>query len=321
MKAIVYAQYGQPEVLQFKELDKPTPKNDEVLVNVCAASINSWDWDRLTGIPRLYRLLHGLSRPKLPVLGADIAGKVTAVGDKVTKFRADDEVFGDLCAYKWGGFAEYVCAPEIALVTKPDGMTFEQAASIPQAGVLALLGIRDKGKVRPGQKVLINGAGGGVGTFAIQLAKAFGADVTGVDSREKEEMIRSIGADHFLDYRQHNFTRMQDKYDLILDVVANRSMWEYRSALKPGGIFTMVGGTPGTILQGITLGSLISLVDSRKLGIVTHKPNEGLEYLISLFKEHKLTPVIDRIFPLNELANAFRYFAGGQVKGKLVITI
>ena len=321
MKAIVYEKYGPPEILQLKEVEKPLPKDNEVLVKVHAASINSWDWDLLRGKPRLYRLFSGVFKPKHQILGADIAGKVEAVGKDVTQFQPGDEVFGDLCVCGWGGFAEYACASEDALALKPASMTFEQAAAIPQAGVMALQGIRDYGNVQSGQKVLINGAGGGVGTFAVQMAKALGAEVTGVDSTEKLAIMRSLGADHVIDYTQEDFTEKEQTYNLILDVAGYHSIFDYKRALSPEGRYIMVGGSVGRILQVMFLGPIISRTGKKKLGILVHKPNKDLAFLIELFEAGKVVPVIDKSYLLNETPEAFRYFGEGHVKGKIVITI
>lgn len=236
MKAILCRKYGPPDVLELREIDKPSPEDDEVLVRVHAASVNSWDWDNLRGKPFLVRLLMGLLKPKYQIPGADTAGRVEAIGKNVTRFQPGDEVFGDLCACGWGAFAEYVCAPEDSLALKPANATFEQAASVPQAGVMALQGIRDYGRTQPGQKVLINGAGGGVGTFAVQIAKSLGAEVTGVDGTPKLDTLRSIGADHVIDYTQTDFTLSGETYDLIFDVAGHRSMFDYARALAAKGI-------------------------------------------------------------------------------------
>src|SRR3989440_10404101 len=229
MKAIVYTEYGSPDVLQFKEVEKPTPKDNEVLVKVHATSVNAGDWHLLRAKPFLMRLMgYGLLKPKHTILGSDIAGRVEAVGRNVKQFQSGDEVFGNTAKYGFGGFAEYVSVPENALVLKPTNISFEEAAAVPQAAVVALQGLRDKGRIQSGQKVLIHGAGGGVGTFAVQIAKAFGAEVTGVDSTRKLDMLRSIGADHVIDYTQEDFTKSGQRYDLILDVVASQSIFDYK---------------------------------------------------------------------------------------------
>ena len=322
MKAIVYTKYGSPDVLQLKEIEKPTAKDDEVLVRVHAASINSWDWDLLRGRPFVNRLGGGLLKPKrIKILGCDIAGRVEAVGRNVKQFQPGDEVFGDISGCGWGGFAEYVCAREDALALKPSRMTFEEAAAVPQAAVLALQSLRDKGQIQPGQRVLINGAGGGVGTFAVQIAKSFGAEVTGVDSASKLDMLLSIGADHVIDYAQEDFTKNGQRYDLIIDVVAHRSIFDYKRALNPSGIFVAIGGSTARILQVVSLGPFISMTGSKKMGLLLLKPNEGLAFMIELFEAGKVVPIIDRCYPLSEVSEAFRYFGEGRAKGKVVITV
>ncbi len=320
MKAIVYEQYGSPEVLALKEVEKPVPGDEEVLIKVQAASVNSWDWDLLTGKPYPYRLLFGVRKPKHPVIGSDVAGRVEAVGKQVRLLQPGDEVFGDLSGCGFGAFAEYVCVPENLLALKSSRMTFEQAAAIPQAGVLALQGLR-QGKIQSGQKVLINGAGGGAGTFAVQLAKLYGATVTGVDKAHKLEMVRSLGADHVIDYTQEDFTAQEEQqYDLILDMVAARPLSAYKRALRPGGIFVMVGGSIPLILKVLLLGSRIS--KTRKMGILAHQPDPiDLDALKELFEAGKVVPVIDKRFPLQETADALRYFGEGNVLGKIVITL
>jgi NADPH:quinone reductase-like Zn-dependent oxidoreductase len=255
MKAVVYTIYGPPEVLQLKQVEKPTPGDDEVLIKVHAASVNSWDWDLLRGVPFVNRILAGLLKPtKIRILGCDIAGRIEAVGKSVKLLRPGDEVFGDLSGCGWGGFAEYVCARDNAVVLKPANMTFEQAAAIPQAGLLALQGLRDKGQVQAGQKVLINGAGGGVGTFALQIAKSFGAEVTCVDSANKLDMLRSSGAGHVIDYKKEDFTWNGQHYDLILDVMGYHSIFDYKRALSPRGKYVMVGGCTALVNQVLFLG-------------------------------------------------------------------
>ena len=321
MKAIVYTKYGSPDVLKLKEVEKPTPKDNEVLVKVHAASINDWDWGLLRGKPFMNRLFFGLLKPKNKILGGDIAGQVEAVGRNVKQFQPGDEVFGDLCGCGFGAFAEYVCARENALVLKPPSMTFEEAAAVPQAAALALQGLRDKRQIQPGQKVLINGAGGGVGTFAVQIAKSFGAEVTGVDSTRKLDMLRSIGADQVIDYTQEDFTKSGQRYDLILDVAAYHSIFDYKRALSPKGIYVMVGGSNAQIFQGFLLGPLISMTGSKKMGILMHKPNKDLAFMKELFEAGKVVPVIDRRYPLSEVPEALWYFGEGHAQGKVVITV
>ena len=321
MKAIVFTKYGPPDVLQLKEVEKPTPKDDEVLVKVHAASVNSYDWELLRGT-FFSRLFFGLLKPKIKILGVDIAGRVEAVGRNVKQFQPSDEVFGDISACGWGGFAEYVCASENALALKSASMTFEQVAAVPQAAVLALQGLRDKGQIQPGQKVLINGGGGGVGTFAVQIAKSFGADVTGVDSTKKLDMMRSIGADLVIDYTQEDFTKNGQRYDLILNVAAYGSIFDYRRALSPKGIYVMTGGSVARIFQTGLLGPWISMTGSKEMGSLMHKPNNrDLVFMNELLEAGKKTPVIDRRYPLSEVAEALRYFGEGHAQGKVVITV
>ncbi|HUU62957.1 MAG TPA: NAD(P)-dependent alcohol dehydrogenase [Dehalococcoidia bacterium] len=321
MKAIVYTKYGPPDVLQLKEVEKPTPKDNEVLVKVHAASVNDWDWGLLQGTPFMNRLLFGLLKPKYTILGCDIAGRVEAVGRNVKQFQPGDEVFGDISGYGFGAFAEYICARENALVLKPASMTFEEVAAVPQAAVLALQGLRDKRQIQPGQKVLINGAGGGAGTFAVQIAKSFGAEVTGVDSTSKLDMMRSIGADHIIDYTREDFTKNGQRYDLILDFAAHHSIFDYKRALSPKGIYVMVGGSTARIFQAMFLGPLISMTGGKKMGILAHKPNKDLAFMKELFEAGKVVPVIDRRYPLSEVAEALQYFGEGHAKGKVVITV
>ena len=322
MKAIVYHKYGSPDVLNLEEVQKPTSSDDEVLVKVHAASVNSSDWEFLRGTPFANRVLSGLLKPtRIKILGADIAGRVEAVGRNVKLFQPVDEVFGDISGCGWGGFAEYVCARENALTLKPASMTFDEAAAVPRAAVLALQGLRYKGQIQPGQKVLINGGGGGAGTFAVQIAKSFGAEVTGVDSTSKLDMMRSIGADQVIDYTQEDFTQNRQSYDRIVDMAAHHSTFDYKRALSPKGIYGVIGGSQLRILQTVLLGSWISLIGSKKMGLVLHKPNKDLAFMIELFEAGKVVPVIDRRYPLGEVAEALRYFGEGHVQGKVVITV
>jgi NADPH:quinone reductase-like Zn-dependent oxidoreductase len=322
MKAIVYSEYGNADVLKLKEVEKPAPKDNEVLIKVYAGSVNSWDWDLVRGKPFLTRI-GGFSKPAYPILGADIAGTVEAVGRNVKQFVPGDEVFGDLSGCGWGGFAEYVCAREHALTLKPASMSFEEAAAIPQAAVLALQGLRDKGKIQEGQKVLINGAGGGVGTFAIQLAKMYGAaEVTVVDSGGKLAMLQSIGADRLIDYTQEDFAQGEQRYDLILDVVGNRSIFDFKRVLNPAGSYVMIGGSLTRLLQAVLLGPLISIVERKQMGILIHKPNQRDQHVMKeLYEARKVTPVIDRCYPLSEVAEAVRHLGEGRIKGKVVFRV
>jgi NADPH:quinone reductase-like Zn-dependent oxidoreductase len=323
MKAIVRYQYGSPDVLEFRDIDKPVVGDDEVLVRVHAAGVNMADVDYLRGRPDSARLMTGLREPRNHALGLDVAGQVETVGTNVTRFRPGDEVFGDLTEYGFGGFAEYACAPEDAFALKPANLTFEEAATVPQAGVMALQGLRGKRPVQPGHKVLINGAGGNIGPFAVQIAKSFGAEVTGVDSTGKLDMLHSIGADHVVDYTKADYTRSGQRYDRILDVAAYRSIFESKRALKPNGVYVMVPGSMDRMFQAMFLGSLLSLAGSRKMGILAWKPfkQEDVAFLKELIEAGKVTPVIDRRYPLREVPEALRYQEDGHPRGKLVITV
>lgn len=321
MKASVTNRYGSPDVLQIKEIDKPVPKDNEVLLKVYASSINSWDWDLLTGKPYVYRLLFGILTPKIKILGADVAGRVVAVGKHVKQLRPGDEVFGDISGCNWGGFAEFVCASENVFALKSAQMTFEEAAAFPQASVLAWQGLRFNIQIREGQTILINGAGGGVGTFAVQIAKSFGAVVTAVDSSGKLDMLRSIGADHVIDYKHQDVSKTGAKYDFILDVFSQRSIFHYKRLLNPSGTYVMCGGTIGRILETAIFGPFLSMT-GKKMGILVHVPNaKDLQSLNKLFEKGKIVPVIDRRYPLNEVAEALRYFGSSLHKGKIVISV
>jgi NADPH:quinone reductase-like Zn-dependent oxidoreductase len=323
MKAIVYTRYGPPEVLQLKEVAKPTPKEDEVLVKVHAASVNAYDWHLLSADIFLVRLMGGgLLKPKNTILGADIAGRVEAVGRNVKQFQPGDEVFGDIAGCGNGGFAEYVSVPENALALKPANLSFEEAAAVPMAAVTALQGLRDQGKIQPGQKVLINGASGGVGTFAVQIAKSFGAEVTAVCSTRNLDMARSIGADQVIDYTQEDFTQNGQQYDLILAVNGYHPILAYKRALTPKGIYVMAGGTPAQIFQAMLLGPWMSKTGGKKMGNVSAKQSQtDLVYLKGLLEAGKIKPVIDKCYPLSETAEALRYRGEGHARGKVVITV
>jgi NADPH:quinone reductase-like Zn-dependent oxidoreductase len=323
MKAIVYTKYGPPDVLELKEVEKPTPQDNEVLVKVHAASLNAYDWHLLRADPFLVRLMGGgLLKPKNQILGADLAGRVEAVGRNVKQFQPGDEVFGDLSGCGSGGFAEYVSVPENALALKPANMTFEETATVPMAAVTALQGLRDKGKIQPGQKVLINGASGGVGTFAVQIAKSFGAEVTAVCSTGKMDMARSIGADQVIDYTQEDFTQNEQRYDLILAANGYHSIWDYKRALSPKGIYVMAGGSMAQIFQAMLLGPWISMAGSKKMGALSARPNQkDLVFMKELLEAGKVVPVIDRCYPLSEVADALRYLEEGHAQGKIVITV
>ena len=319
MKAIVYEKYGSPDVLHLQEVEKPTPNDNEILVKVHTASVNAADLEYLRGTVMIR--MGGLLKPKNQILGSDIAGRVEAVGRNIKQFQPGDDIFGDSFYYGFGAFAEYVCVPEKALALKPASMTFEEVVTLPQSGLLALQGLRDKRKIQPGQKVLINGAGGGTGTFAVQIAKLFGAEVTGVDSTRKLDMVRSIGADQTIDYTQEDFTKSGQRYDLILDVVVSRSIFDYKRALNPKGILRMVGGSMSRLFISTFLGPLISR--NKKMSIVMWKQmkKEDLVFMKELFEAGKVVPVIDRRYPLSEVAEAFRYLEEGHHQGKVVITV
>jgi NADPH:quinone reductase-like Zn-dependent oxidoreductase len=323
MKAIVYTEYGPPDVLQLKELDKPTFKEDDVLVKVHAASVNAYDWHLLTADIFLVRLMGGgLNKPKNTRLGADIAGRVEAVGGNVKQFQPGDEVFGDIAGLGGGSFAEYVSVPESALALKPANLSFEQAAAVPMAAVTALQGLRDEGQIQPGQKVLINGASGGVGTFAVQIAKSFGAEVTAVCSTRNLDMARSLGADHVIDYTEEDFTQNRQLYDLILAVNGYHPISAYKRALTPEGIYVMAGGSMAQIFQAMLLGPLMSITGDKKMGGVSAKPSQkDLIFLKELLETGKIVPVIDRLYPLSETAEALRYLGEGHARGKVIITL
>jgi len=318
MKAIVYTKYGPPDVLQLKEIEKPTPKDNGVLVKVHAASVNKADLYLLRG-PFLLRLMGaGLLKPKRKILGTDIAGRVEAVGRNVKQFQPGDEVFGG----GRGGFAEYTCAREDRLALKPTNITFEEAAAVPIAAVTVLQGLR-KGHVQPGQKVLINGASGGVGTFAVQIAKSFGAEVTAVCSTGKLDMVRSIGADHVIDYTQEDFTKSGQRYDLIIAANGYHSILDYRHALSPKGICVTTGGSMAQIFQAMLLGPLISLTGSKKMGSmgIAKLNQKDLVLVKELLEAGKVVPVIERRYPLSQVAEALRYLEEGHAQGKVVITM
>ena len=319
MKAIVYTKYGGPEVLQLKEIEKPTPKDNEVLIRVHAASLNDWDMGLLTG-DFVNRIINGMFKPKRKIIGSDIAGKIEAVGKNITKFKIGDDVYGDLSG-RWGGLAEYVCTPEKYLAIKPPSMSYIDAASIPQAAMLAVQGLIDKGKIQPGQKLLINGAGGGVGTFGIQIAKQYGVESTAVDSGIKLDMLRSIGFDHVIDYKKEDFTKNGKTYDLILDVKTNRSIFKYTKALAPHGKYVTVGGFNSRLLQALFVGPLISMMHKKKIIIVPLKQNKDLLYMNELFEAGKMKPVIHGPYKITEFQEAFRVYSNAEQKGKVVITM
>ena len=318
MKAIVCTQHGPPDVLQFKEIATPTPADDEVLIKLYAASVNPVDSYFMRGPLFFLPMIGGLLKPKHKVLGCDIAGRVEAVGRNVKQFKPGDEVFG---AKGGGGFAEYVCAVEDKLALKPTNISFESAAAVPIAAITALQGLRDKGRIQRGQKVLVDGASGGVGTFAVQIAKSFGAEVTAVCSTRNVDTARSIGADRVIDYTQEDFTQSGQRYDLILGANAYHSIFDYRRALSRDGIFVMAGGGLVRILQAMLLGPLLSRIGSKKMRFFIAKVNtKDLVFLKDLLEAGKVVPVIDRRYPLSDAAEALRYREEGHAQGKVVIT-
>ena len=319
MKASVYHAYGSPDVLSLEDIPKPIPNDDEVLVKVRAVSINSWDWDMLTGRPLEYRFISGFLKPKSNKLhGCDIAGHVEAAGSSVRHLRIGDEVFGDLSEGGWGAFAENVCACENELILKPSTMTFEEAACLSHGGNLAVQGLIDVGKIKSGQKVLINGGGGSTGTLAIQIARLFDVEITAVDNTLKLDMMRTLGADHVIDYTKEDFTQNGQKYNLIFDVKTDRSVFDYKRALYQDGRYVTVGGKTSRILQVACFGKLSK---KYRMYVVGYKANKDLNYLIELYETGKLKPVIDKCFPLENTAEAFQYFSEGRFKGKIVVTL
>jgi len=317
----VCAKYGPLDGLKLEEVPKPSPGADEVLVKVHASSVNYSNLALVRGEPFVVRLEFGLLKPKYRIPGSEIAGRVEAVGGKVRQFRLGDEVFGDLSDCGRGGFAEYVCARENALALKPANISFEEDAAVPETALVALQSLRDIGQIKTGQQVLIYGASGGVGTFAVQIAKSFGAEVTGVCSTRNLDLVRSIGADHVIDYTREDFTRTGRRYDLIVATAGYRSIFDYKRALTPGGIYVAPGGSLAQIFQALLLGPFISMTGSRKLGSLLVKPNKDLAFMKELIEAGKVKPVIDRRYQLSEAAEALRYYAEGHARGKVVITV
>ncbi len=322
MKAIVYKAYGTPtEVMKLEAVNKPIPKKDEVLVKVKAVSLNASDVEFVRGTP-IYTRFWGFAKPKYTILGSDIAGVIETIGEEVTQFKVGDAVFGDIM-YTWGGFAEYVCVKANLLILKPANCTFQEAAALPQAGVVALQGLRDKGQIQAGQKILINGAGGGSGTFAIQLAKYYGAEVTGIDNTGKLDFMRSVGADHVIDYTTEDFTKIERKYDLIIDFIAHRSLLDYQKVLVPKGQYILVGGLLKRLFQTLFLGPIIGKWHGQQLGMLAHAyKRKDLATMLELLELGALKPIIDsQIFRLEEVPQALSYLASGQAKGKVMIEI
>lgn len=319
MRAIILKEYGSPDELEVGEVEKPVPGNNEVLVRIHATSINDWDWGLVRGKPFVIRMIHGLKRPGIRIPGVDISGEIEAVGSNVNSFQPGDEVFGDLSDCGFGGFAEYVCVPENILSLKPSRISHKEAAALPHAALLALQGI--KGKVTAGQHVLINGAGGGVGTLGIQMLRSYDVTVTGVDTAEKLDLMKSIGFDHVIDYKKTDFTRTGDKYDLILDTKTNRSAFKYARALRKNGRYVTVGGSMPRLLGVLLAGLLISTFTSKKLSVLSLKPNHGLDQISDLTDKGYLKPVIDGPFNFDQIPALIQYFGEGRHKGKVVIEI
>jgi NADPH:quinone reductase-like Zn-dependent oxidoreductase len=318
MKAIVYSNYGSPDVLECEDIEKPAAGDNDVLIKVRAASVNPVDWHFMRGSPFLVRMMGGLLKPKFR-LGADVAGQVEAVGRKVTQFKPGDEVFGT-CR---GAFAEYVCTPESALVMKPDNVTFEQAGSVGVAAFTALQGLRDKGHIQPGHRILINGAAGGVGTFAVQIARSFGADVTGACSTRNLDMVRSIGADKVIDYTKEDFTKSGHHYDLIFDCFANHSLSECKDVLNPQATYVIVGGPSDRSMIGLLAGAFVlsRFYSQNFVFFIAKSSNGDLNLIADLMRAGKVTPVIDRRYRLTEVPAAIRYLEEGHARGKVVITL
>jgi len=314
MKAIVYERYGAPDVLELRDVEKPAVTDDGVLVRIRAASTNPYDWHFMRGKPLFTRLMFGLVRPKDHRLGADLAGEVEAVGKDVTRFRPGDSVFGEGA----GAFAEVACVPERWLARKPTNLTFEQAAAVPMAANTALQGLRDGGRIQAGQKVLIHGASGGVGTFAVQIAKSFGAEVTGVCSTKNVEMVKKIGADHVVDYTRDDFTRGETRYDLMLDTIGDRSLRACRRVLAQKAVYVFIGGRMSHLASTMLARPFVS---QDVKAVVAKRSSADLEFLAGLIEAGKVAPVIDRTYPLSEVPAAIRYLEGGHARGKIVITV
>ena len=320
MKAIVFTEYGSPDVLELKEIARPTPQAGEILIQVVASSANAADWRLLRADPFSVRFETGLLRPKQQILGADVSGIVAALGPDVTRFNVGDAVYGDISDAGRGGFAEYVCAPAAAMARKPAGLTHEQAAAIPLAGVTALQALRDYGSIQAGQKVLINGASGGVGSYAVQIAKAYGCEVTAVCSTRKIEMVKALGADHIIDYKKEDFTQNGQQYDLILGANGYHPISAYKRSLTPTGTYVCSGGNMRQIFGAMILGKLYSRGGQTLTGMVAVPKGEDLEVMNELFAAGQVKPVIDRTFPLSEAPAALRYLEAGHPTGKVVLT-
>lgn len=321
MKAFVFEKYGLPNVLQLKEVAKPIPNENEVLVKIHSASINDWDWGLVRGKPFVIRLIYGLTKPKIKIPGVDVSGKIEAVGGKVSSFKIGDEIYCDLSECGFGGFAEYVCVPEKNLSKKPTNISYNDASALPHAGLLALQGLMEKGKVKSGQNILINGAGGGVGTLGIQILKLYELKVTGVDSDEKLGLMKSMGFDSVIDYKKVDFTDNGEKYDLILDTKSNRSVFKYARSLKKNGTYITVGGSMYRLFEILLIGSLLSLFTGKKLSVLNLRPNKGLDRISKLVEKGQIKPVIDGPYGFDEIPELIQYFGEGKHLGKIVVEI
>nr|WP_321409056.1 NAD(P)-dependent alcohol dehydrogenase [uncultured Carboxylicivirga sp.] len=322
MKAVTYSKYGGPEQLTLKELMLPTPKEDEVMIRVKSASINSRDWDMLTGRPKIYRLIFGFPKPKYPIIGTDIAGLVEGVGEKVTEFKTGEMVYGADPDGGYGAFAEFITLPQNKVIRIPANMSMDEAAAIPEAGLLAYQALNCNGAIRPGQSILINGAGGGAGTYAIQMAKAMGAYVTAVDAGEKSQAMIDLGADQVLDFKKTDFTSGYDKYDLIIDFVATRSFFKVRKKLNANGAYVAVGGKVGKIISLSLLSLLLPKSKGKKVVILAYAMNTSqLAEINEMYLQGQIKPRIDKVFSLSETAIAMRYFSEGSFIGKIVIKV
>ncbi|MGM0579959.1 MAG: NAD(P)-dependent alcohol dehydrogenase [Bacteroidota bacterium] len=321
MKAIFCSHYTSPEKLEIKEVPTPIPAKHEVLVKIHATAINDYDWSMVRGKPYLYRLLYGITKPKRPIAGMELSGLIEDIGEGITQFKKGDAVYGDISEFGFGSFAEYIAINEKALVLKPDTMSFEEATAIPHAALLAHQGLVEKGKIQKGQKVLINGAGGGVGTFALQLAKMYDAEVTGVDTGKKLNNMKTIGYDDVIDYKKENFTNRGERYDLILDAKTSQPTWNYLKALKPKGKYVTVGGTAGNLILFALTAGLITILTGKKFLLLALQPNRGLSYIKQLYAEGKIKAVIDGPYTFHEIPRLIQYFGEGKHTGKVVIKL
>jgi NADPH:quinone reductase-like Zn-dependent oxidoreductase len=322
MKAIVYTKYGSPEVLRLENVEKPTPKAYEVLIKIHAAALTAGDGIVVEGKPLITRLFTRLTKPKNTIPGKEMAGRVEAVGENVTQFKPGDKVYGDLSVARWSAFAEYVSVPENAVANKPENLTFEQAAAVPESCLVALQALRDEGQIKPGQKVLINGASGGVGSFAVQIAKSFGAEVTAVCSTRNMDLARSLGAEHVIDYTKEDFTQNGKRYNLILAANGYHPISDYRRSLNPEGIYVATGGSMAQSLQASMIGPILSQFGGKKMGGMMVKPNQDdLVFKKELIESGMVKPVIDRSYPLSEITDAFHFVGEGRAQGKVVINV